>query len=88
MRIYFTNNLDYVLFYLGDIKNNRRDNFNKILSPNSTFRIIALEVFYNKDLLKHIKDYKYYVKALDHFPTYEEIIEKYPNKKSVSFYYC
>ena len=80
MGIYFTDSLDYVLFYSGDINNNKRSNFNKILSPNSTFGIIASEIFYNEEFLKHIKDYKYKVNTLDHFPTYEEIKLKYPDK--------
>ena len=81
MGIYFTDNLDYVTFYSGgDNIDDRREYFNKILSPNSTFTFIASEVFYNQKLLKHIRNQNYYVKELDHFPTYEEIKTKYKDK--------
>ena len=77
MGIYFTDNLDYVTFYSGgkDLED-RRFNFNKIFPPDSTFTFIASEVFYDKNLFKHIRDNKYHVKGLDHFPSYEEIKEK------------
>ena len=81
MGIYFTDNLDYVTFYSGGKNlNDRRINFNRISPPNSTFTFIASEVFYDKNLLKHIRDNSYYVKELDHFPTYEEIKTKYKDK--------
>ena len=81
MGIYFTDNLDYTTFYSGgEGLNDRRKNFNKIYPPNSTFTFIASEIFYNKDFLEHIKDNSYFVKELDHFPTYEEIKSKYKNK--------
>ena len=81
MGIYFTDNLDYTTFYSGgEGFNDRRINFNKICPPNSTFTFITSEIFYNKNLLKHIRDNSYYVKALDHFPTYEEIKKNYKDK--------
>ena len=81
MGIYFTDNLDYITFYSGGEKfENRRINFNKIFPPNTTFTFIASEIFYNKNLFKHIRDNSYYVKELDHFPTYEEISRKYKAK--------
>ena len=81
MGIYFTDNLDYVTFYSGgENLDDRRINFNKIHPPNSTFTFIASEVFYDKYLLKHIRDNSYYVKDLDHFPTYEELKTKYKDK--------
>ena len=81
MGVYFTKSLDYVLFYSGGNKmQNRRDNFNKILSPNSTFGLVASQVFYDKNLLKHIIDYSYYVNDLYDFPTYEQLKRKYPDK--------
>ena len=81
MGIYFTDNLDYLTFYSGgkDLED-RRFNFNKIFPPDSTFTFLASEVFYDKNLFKHIRDNKYHVKELDHFPTYEEIKEKYKDK--------
>jgi hypothetical protein len=51
MGIYFTDNIDYVTFYSGgESFNNRRNNFNKILPPNSTYTFIASEIFYDRDL--------------------------------------
>ena len=81
MGIYFTDNLDYVTFYSGgEGLDDRRYNYDKIFPPNSTFTFIASEVFYNKNLLKYIRDNSYHVKQLDHFPTYEEIKMKYKDK--------
>ena len=81
MGIYFADNLDYVSFYSGgENYNNRRDNYNKILPPNSTFTFISAEIFYDQNLFTHIRTSDYFVKELDHFPTYEEIKKNYPNK--------
>ena len=81
MGIYFTDNLDYVTFYSGGkTLKDRRINFNHIFPPNSTFTFIASEVFYDKNLLKHIRNKDYFVKELKHFPTYEEIKTKYKDK--------
>ena len=81
MGIYFTDNLDYITFYSGGRSSDGgRINFNTVYPPNSTFALIASEVFYNKNLLKHIRDYSYYVNDLDHFPTYEELMAKYKDK--------
>ena len=81
MGIYFTDELDYATFYSGgDNLGNRRYNFNKVFPPNSTFTFIASEIFYDKNLFKHIRDKSYYVKELDHFPTYGEIKKKYKDK--------
>ena len=81
MGVYFTKSLDYVLFYSGGEKmQNRRDFFNKILSPDSTFGLVASQIFYDKNLLKHIVDYSYYVKHLPYFPTYEQLKRKYRDK--------
>ena len=81
MGIYFTDILDYVLFYSGG-KNlyDRRKYFNRILPPNSTFSLVASEVFYNKKLFKHIRNSDYKVPNLGHFPTYEEIETDYSDK--------
>ena len=81
MGIYFADNLDYVSFYSGgENYNNRRDNYNKILPPNSTFTFISAEIFYDPKLFTHIRTKDYFVNELDHFPTYEEIKQNYPNK--------
>jgi len=73
--------LNYTTFYSGgEGFKDRRKNFNKICPPNSTFTFIASEIFYNNEKLKHIRDNSYYVKALDHFPAYEEIEKKYKDK--------
>ena len=81
MGIYFSDNLDYVSFYSGaDNYEKRRDNFNKILPPNSTFTFISAEIFYDQKLFTHIRTKDYFVNELDHFPTYEEINQNYHNK--------
>ena len=80
MGIYFSDQLDYVAFYSGGNKfDERRSDFGKILPVNSTFSCVGAEVYYNKDMLKKIYDFSYYVEDLDHFPTYEEIKRDYRN---------
>ena len=67
MGIYFTDKLDYVTFYSGgNGLKNRRQNFNKIFPPNSTYSFIAAEIYYNKNLFKHVRDNSYYVEELKH----------------------
>ena len=82
MGIYFTDNLDYITFYSGGRNSEGgRINFNTVYPPNSTFALIASEVFYNKNMLNHIRDAKsYYVEDLNHFPTYEELVTNYKDK--------
>ena len=82
MGIYFTDNLDYITFYSGGRNSEGgRINFNTVYPPNSTFALIASEVFYNKNMLNHIRNFKrYYVEDLDHFPTYEELVTNYKDK--------
>ena len=82
MGIYFSDMLDYVSFYSGGTDfNSRRLYFGKILPINITFTCVAAEVFYSKHKLKEIFDFSYGVKELDHFPTYEEIVKDYSEKK-------
>ena len=50
------------------------------MPADTTFTIIASEVFYDKKLIKHIRDKSFFVKELDHFPSYEEIKRNYPDK--------
>ena len=81
MGIYFSDMLDYVAFYSGgETYENRRKNFGKTLPINSTFSLIASEVYYDQTKKKNIYDWSYFVKELDHFPSYEEIKKKYPDK--------
>ena len=81
MGIYFSDMLDYVAFYSGgETYENRRKNFGKILPINSTFSLIASEVYYDQTKKKNIYDWSYFVKELDHFPSYEEIKKNYPDK--------
>ena len=79
--IYFSDMLDYVAFYSGgETYENRRKNFGKTLPINSTFSLIASEVYYDQTKKKNIYDWSYFVKELDHFPSYEEIKKNYPDK--------
>ena len=73
MGIYLSDIIDYISF-------NRRDNFGKTVSINSTFSFIASEVFYDNTKFKQINDMNLNAPELDHFPSYNEIKQKYPNK--------
>ena len=73
--------IDYIEFYCGgDTYEDRRNNFGKNLSVGESFSFVASEVYYDINKIKNIYDYKYYIDELDHFPTYEEIKRKYPDK--------
>jgi len=79
MGIYFTDMLDYVLFYSGgNSLSNHRENWGKILPPGGTFSFVGTEVFYDKKKIKYV--YKPMKEESDNFLTYEEIKEKFPEK--------
>ena len=80
MGIYFTDMLDYVAFYCGEIKDNERSFFGRTLPVNTKFSCVGAEVYYAQDKIKRIFDYNYYVQPLNHFPTYEELITQYRDK--------
>ena len=80
MGIYFTDMLDYVAFYCGEIKDNERSFFGRTLPVNTKFSCVGAEVYYAQDKMKRIFDYNYYVPPLDHFPTYEELRTNYREK--------
>ena len=84
MGVYFTDMIDYVSFYCGDFvkKDDRyyRGNWKKILQDGETISCVGTEVYYNKNKKKHIFDTSYYVKPLDHNPSYEEIKKNYKDK--------
>jgi hypothetical protein len=81
MGVYFSDMLDYVSFYCGGkTPEERRLNFGKTIPVNDTFSCVATEIFYDKDKKKDIYDYSYFVEELSDFPTYEELIKKYPDK--------
>ena len=81
MGIYFSDIIDYVSFYRGGKDSDGgRINFGDIVPVNDTFSFIACEVFYDKKKFKQIKDDSLYVPDIDHFPTYEELKEKYSDK--------
>ena len=81
MGVYFSDMLDYVSFYCGGkTLEERRENFGKTIPVNDTFSCVATEIFYNNDRKKDVYGYNYYVEELDHFPTYEELKEKYSDK--------
>ena len=78
MGIYFTDIIDYASFYSGGTNfNNRRDNFGLVTPINSTFSLIACEIFYDKKKFKQINDDSLYIDDLDHFPSYNELKEDY-----------
>jgi len=81
MGIYFSDIIDYIAFYCGGTGiNNRRKNFGNIVPVHSAFSFIASEVFYDKNKFRQIKDMSLYVPELDHFPSYEELKQKYHEK--------
>ena len=81
MGIYFSDIIDYIAFhYERTGLSNRRENFGSIVPVNSTFSFIASEVFYDKNKFKQIQDMSLYVPELDHFPSYNELIQKYYKK--------
>ena len=81
MGIYFSDMLDYISFYCGgnDYKT-RRINFGKTLQVGKTFSCVGTEIYYCKDYKINIYDFSYYIKELDHFPTFDEITENYKDK--------
>ena len=74
MGFYFTDSLDYLAYKSGN-KNN------KPILLNSSFSCNISQIYYNKELRKDISNFNYFNNELDHFPTYEEINTKYPDKK-------
>ena len=74
MGIYFSDMIDYISFYSG------RNNVGKTIPINYTFSCITAEIYYDKTLKELIYDSKYKNNELDHFPTYEEIKNNYPDK--------
>ena len=76
MGIYFSDILDYISFR----SHNNNYNYGKIIPVNNTFSCISAEVNYSKHKEMYIVDDSFYVKTLDHFPTYEELKENYPDK--------
>ena len=81
MGIYFSDMLDYVSFYGGgNSYETRRDLFGKTLPVGETFSCVGTEIYYSKDQKKQIYDWSYHVDELNHFPTYDEIKKKWPEK--------
>mgnify|MGYP002626490033 CR=1 FL=1 len=81
MGIGFSDMLDYVSFFSGGKDfYSRRENWNKIHNVNETFSCVAAEIYYDKIKKRDIYDFSFWVETLDHFPTYEEIKQKYPDK--------
>ena len=81
MGISFSDMLDYVQFFCGgETIKERRINFGKVLSVGKTFSCVGTEIFYDKDKKEDVYDWKYHVNELDHFPTYDELKNKYPDK--------
>ena len=81
MGIYFSSIIDYISFYTGgENYSNRRKNFGKITPINNAFSFIASEIFYDKKKFKQITDKSLLVPPLNHFPSYNELKNKYFDK--------
>ena len=81
MGIYFSDMLDYISFYCGgETYDERRHNFGKTIPIGNNFSCVATAIFYDIYDKIDVFDYRYYVGELDHFPTYEELKEKYQDK--------
>ena len=81
MGIYFSDMLDYVSFYSGGTTyEDRRKNFGKTLKVGETFSCVGTEIYYDYNKKKEIYNWEYHTPEIDHFPTYEEIKQKYENK--------
>ena len=83
MGVYFTDMLDYVSFYAGGTSlDDRRELFGKIISVGQTISCIATEVYYDKEKKTNIYDDHLAIEGveLNHFPTYDEIKDKYSDK--------
>ena len=72
--IYFTDMIDYILFYSG------RDSKNKTIPINSTFSCETAEIYYDNQLKEEIYKIKYDINELKDFPTYEELKINHPDK--------
>ena len=81
MGIYFSDMLDYISFYCGgETYEQRRRNFGKIMPAGTTFSCVATTIFYDRDKREDVYDFRYHIKELDHFPTYEEMKKNYKDK--------
>ena len=81
MGVYFTDKLDYASFYAGGKTfDDRRNNFGRINSVGETISCIATAVYFDKDRKKYIYNNDLTIPQLDHFPTYDEIKNKYKDK--------
>ena len=81
MGIYFSDMLDYVSFYAGGKDfYTRRDYFGKILPVNTVFSCVSAEVYYSHNKKRDVFDFSLVVPTLNHFPTYDEIKNNYPDK--------
>ena len=79
--VYFTDMLDYVLFYSGGKSDaDKRENWGKIIPINKAFSLVGNLVYYDKTKEKNIYDDSYFEKENENNLTYEEIKEKYPEK--------
>ena len=81
MGVYFTDQLDYTSYYSNWSNfTDRKKSFNDINSVGETICCIASIVYYDRDKKKNIYNDDLYVGELGHFPTYEEIKDKYEDK--------
>ena len=74
MGIYSSDTIDYIASYCSNEKKG------DIISVNSFFSFIASEIYYDESKLKIIENMNYSTKALDHYPSYNELKLHYPEK--------
>ena len=83
MGIYFTNMLDYVIFYCGGNSfGTKRENWGKIIPVGKTFSCVGTLVHYNENKKKEIHDSEFLEeeKGNSEFLTYNQIRRNYPTK--------
>lgn len=82
MGIYFTNMLDYVIFYCGNSFGTKRENWGKIIPVGKTFSCVGTLVHYNENKKKEIHDSEFLEeeKGNSEFLTYDQIRRNYPTK--------
>jgi serine/threonine protein kinase len=83
MGIYFTNMLDYVIFYCGGNSfGTKRENWGKIIPVGKTFSCVGTLVYYNENKKKEIHDSEFLEeeKGNSEFLTYDQIKRNYPTK--------
>jgi len=83
MGIYFTNMLDYVIFYCGGNSfETKRENWGKIIPVDKTFSCVGSLVYYDENKKEEIYNSEYLEEEQGNseFLTYDQIQRRYPSK--------